>query len=133
MQVRNLDYREIFLALADPLRVRALRLLVTTGDEACLCEFVDTLQEPEYKLSRHLKALKQSGLTTSEKDGRWIYHRLAKRGPFLSRLFSAVMEIPDDGTFAEDLKRFRGRKKLRKNGRCRTGIQTQKLTGGRKA
>jgi ArsR family transcriptional regulator len=132
MQIRNVDTREIFLALADPLRIRVLRLLAATDDEACLCELVDTLQEPEYKLSRHLKTLKQSGLLSSERDGRWIYHRILKNGSFRSRLLSVVMEIPDDGRFREDLARFQGRKKLRESGRCRSGIQTAKFAGGRK-
>ena len=53
-----------------------VRLLAVTKEELCLCEMVDSLLEPQYKLSRHLKILKQSGLLTAQKEGRWVYHRL---------------------------------------------------------
>ena len=58
----NIKPQEIFQALADPTRIRIVHLLAHTGEEACLCELVDSLMEPQYKLSRHLKILRQAGL-----------------------------------------------------------------------
>ena len=55
-----------------------MRLLAMTGEETCLCELVDSLLEPQYKLSRHLKIIRQAGLLTAEKEGRWVYHRLVQ-------------------------------------------------------
>ena len=69
----------IFQALSDPIRIRVIRLLNVTDEEACLCELVDSLLEPEYKLSRHIKILKSSGLLTARKDV--IFPR--KNGHFL--------------------------------------------------
>ena len=119
---------EVFQSLADPIRLRIVRLLAQTAEESCLCELVDSLLLPQYKLSRHLKILKQSGLLTAQKDGRWVYHRLVVGRPFLTHLYAAVSVLPDGkGEFAADLMRFRKRMRLRERGRCRVGIQTSKL------
>ena len=127
MHLVNLPPHHVFQALADPTRVRVVRLLAVTGEEACLCELVDSLHEPQYKLSRHLKTLKQAGLVSAEKEGRWIYHRLVET-IHLKRLYDAIKAIPDaGGVFSRDLKRFKHRMRLRERGRCRVGIQTERL------
>ena len=131
MHVVAVHATEIFQALADPTRLRIVRLLATTKEESCLCELVDSLREPQYKLSRHLKVLRQSGLLTAEKDGRWVYHRLVTGRTHLARLWAAIRAIPDtNGEFAADLARFRKRICLREDGRCRVGIQTPEFAVG---
>lgn len=128
MHIANVSPAEIFQALADLTRVRVVRLLAATKEEACLCEVVDSLLEPQYKLSRHLKILKQSGIVTAEKDGRWIYHGLVKGYPYLSRLYGAILAFPDrDQVFASDLERFEERMSLREDNRCRLGIQRREF------
>ena len=125
----NIKPQEIFQALADPTRIRIARLLARTGEEACLCELVDGLMEPQYKLSRHLKILRQAGLLTAVKDGRWVYQRLVQGVPHLDRLYDMLKEMPDsDSLFANDLANFQNRMCLREDGRCRVGIQTRALT-----
>jgi ArsR family transcriptional regulator len=100
----------------------------TTGDEACLCELVDSLLEPEYKLSRHVKVLKNSGFLTARKDGRWVYHRLVSGIPYLDALYETIRHLPDtDGAFKKDLGNFKKRLKLREDGRCQIGIQSKDL------
>ena len=64
MHLITVKPEEVFQALADRTRIRIMRLLVDTGEEICLCELVDSLQELQYKLSRHLKTLRQAGLLT---------------------------------------------------------------------
>jgi len=81
----------------------------------------DSLEEPEYKLSRHLKILRASGLLTAEKEGRWIYHRLVSGNPFLDLLYDSLRCLPaTDQSFREDISRFRKRIRIRSDGRCRT-------------
>ncbi|OHE61120.1 MAG: transcriptional regulator [Thiobacillus sp. GWE1_62_9] len=127
----NIKPSEVFQALADPTRIRIVRLLAETREEACLCELVDSLQEPQYKLSRHIKMLRQAGLLTTEKEGRWVYHRLVEGIPYLDRVHEALKALPDvDGLFARDLENFRRRMYLREAGRCRFGIQTPELAAG---
>lgn len=131
MHLVNVPAELIFQALADPTRVRALRVLAATGAEACLCELVDSLHEPQYKLSRHLKLLRQVGLLSAQKDGRFVYHRLVMRPGHLKRLAAMIRALPETPAFAADLRRFRQRMQLREAGRCRIGIQTPFLTATR--
>jgi len=119
---------QLFAALADQTRLRIVRVLAQTGEEACLCELVDSLLEPQYKLSRHVRQLRQTGLLSAEREGRWIYHRLVKRDAHLRRLYAAILSLPDpERMFEADVQRFRGRMCLREDGRCRVGIQTKHL------
>lgn len=119
----------IFQALSDPLRIRVIRLLTTTDEEACLCELVDSLLEPEYKLSRHIKILKSSGLLTARKDGRWVYHRLVNGVPYLESLYETINLLSDaDGFFKKDLSNFKKRMRIREDGRCQVGIISSDLS-----
>ncbi len=120
--------QQLFAALAEATRLLVVRLLAQTGEEACLCELVDSLLEPQYKLSRHLKELRQAGVLSAEREGRWIYHRLAKRERHLRKLYAVIRSLPDpDKAFQADEQRFRERICLREDGRCRVGIQTKRL------
>lgn len=129
MHTVTVKSQEIFQALADPTRIRIIRLLVETGEGACLCELVDSLLEPQYNLSRHMKVLRQVGLVSAEKDGRWVYHRLVLGVRYLELAYDMLRALPDaDGLFAQDLHNFRERMCLREGGRCRVGIQTASLS-----
>lgn len=121
----------VFQALGDPTRIRVVRLLVSTGEESCMCELVDSLLEPHYKLSRHVKSLRQAGLLSMEKSGRWVYHRLVNDVPYLLHLYEMVRALPDrERVFARDLQRFKARLCLREGGRCRLGIQAPEFAMG---
>jgi len=131
MHLINVYPAEVFQALADQTRLRIVRLLAVTKEESCLCEMVDSLLEHQYKLSRHLKILRQSGLLTTQKEGRWVYHRLVTGRPYLTRLYASIRVLPDvEGKYATDLGRFRKRMCLREAGRCRVGIQTPETSVG---
>jgi ArsR family transcriptional regulator len=123
MQIITIQPPTVFQSLADATRLRIMRLLASTDEEVCLCELVDSLQEPTYKLSRHLKILRQAGLLSSQKDGRWVYHRLVSDSSYLDLLVAALRALPDDGAYGEDLSRFEARMCLREGGRCRVGAQ----------
>ena len=128
MQLIKGPIETTFQALSDPTRLRVIRLLASTHEEACLCEFVDSLLEPQYKLSRHLKGLRQAGLLDAEKDGRWVYHRLVTGPDHLQSLFNIIATLPDpDGVYEADLERFRQRLCHREGGRCRVGVLTDAL------
>lgn len=124
----TIEPQEIFQALSDGTRLRIARLLAQTGEEACLCELVDCLIEPQSNVSRHLKVLRQAGLLSAVKDGRWVYHRLVRDVAYLEHLYAMLTALPDsDGVFAEDLAHFQNRMSMRESGRCRISIQTQSL------
>lgn len=125
MHVIDIPVENVFQALADPTRLRIMRLLAETGEEICLCELVDSLLETQYNLSRHLKVLRQAGLLGAAKEGRWVYHRLRAEEPAMPHLLKAIRALPDrKRVYATDLKRFRKRLCLREGGRCRVGIMT---------
>ena len=128
MQVIEVPIEDIFQALCDRTRLRIVRLLATTQEEACLCELVDSLLEPQYKLSRHLKVLRQVGLLTSEKEGRWVYHHLVSEPEHLKMMLKLIASLPDDeSTYADDVGRFNERLCHREEGRCRVGVLTKSL------
>jgi ArsR family transcriptional regulator len=63
-----------FKALSDPHRLRILDRL--RGGEHCVCELTDVLDAGQSLLSFHLKALKDAGLVTDRRDGRWMHYAL---------------------------------------------------------
>ena len=58
-----------FAALADPVRLRLLSLLATSGGAVCACDLVEPLGKTQPTVSHHLKVLREAGLVTSEKRG----------------------------------------------------------------
>lgn len=126
MQKLQVPHADVFKAVSDQTRIRILRLLALAGNEMCSCELVDSLLEPEYKISRHLKILKSAGLITAVKDGKWVYHGLNHDEKYQTLLQQTVIELPDHkAQFKNDLLRLKKRMKLRSEGRCVTGAQFQ--------
>jgi len=120
MHVLTIKPETMFQALADETRIRIIRLMVMSGEEVCLCEITDSLNEPQTKLSRHLKVLRQAGLLSAQKEGRWVYHRLVTGESHLDHLFSIIKGLPDiNERYATDLANFKTRLCLREDGRCK--------------
>ena len=116
----NVALHQLFQALSDPYRIRIIRLMLESKSELCLCELSEALEEPEYKLSRHIKILKSSGLISSVRDGKWIYHSLVRDESYLKLLYKAVSVFPDsESQLALDHMRFKKRMAIRESGRCR--------------
>jgi ArsR family transcriptional regulator len=63
-----------FKALSDPHRLRILDRL--RGGEHCVCELTDVLDAGQSLLSFHLKVLKEAGLVTDRREGRWMHYAL---------------------------------------------------------
>ena len=70
------DSTRLFQAFADPTRLRLLNLM--RGGERCVCELTEALDTSQPKISRHLAALRRSGLVQARKEGLWVYYRLTK-------------------------------------------------------
>lgn len=62
-----------FQALADPTRLAILHRL--GRGERCVCDLQDLLDAAQSRLSFHLRVLKEAGLITGRRDGRWSYYR----------------------------------------------------------
>lgn len=69
------DLAEVFAALADPVRLRLLSLIVDAG-EACGCDLEEPVGKSQPTVSHHTKVLAQAGLITGGRRGRWIWWRV---------------------------------------------------------
>ncbi|HRA51077.1 metalloregulator ArsR/SmtB family transcription factor [Actinotalea sp.] len=63
-------------AVADPVRWEILRTLATRP--ACVCRLAEHVPIAANLLSYHLKVLREVGLVTSAKRGRWVDYALAE-------------------------------------------------------
>src|ERR687891_435044 len=64
----------LFHALSDETRLSILQRL--RFGERCVCEMTDALDAAQSRLSFHLKVLKDAGLVTDRREGRWMYYTL---------------------------------------------------------
>lgn len=64
----------LFHALSDRTRLSILQRLRL--GERCVCDLTDALDAAQSRLSFHLRVLKDAGLVTDRKDGRWMYYTL---------------------------------------------------------
>ncbi len=94
------DIAAMFAAIADPTRLRLLRLLYR--QELCVCELMDALRLPQYTVSRHLRELRRVGLVEATRSGRWMHYRIgvaATRRPLhqdlLKLLDVHLRELPE--------------------------------------
>lgn len=65
----------LFHALSDATRLAILDML--KDGERCVCELQDELDAAQSRLSFHLRVLKDAGLVTDRKEGRWMYYTIA--------------------------------------------------------
>jgi ArsR family transcriptional regulator, arsenate/arsenite/antimonite-responsive transcriptional repressor len=64
-----------FKALADPTRIAIVNHL-SSADEVCVCNLVDSFELSQPTISHHLKLLREAGLVESTRRGTWAYYRL---------------------------------------------------------
>src|ERR1051325_2999649 len=88
----------VLAALADRTRLRLLNLMA--GGGGCVCFFVEVLDEPQPKISRHLGLLRRAGLVTARREAKWMHYSIAKpKHPTARRVFEqtldALREDPD--------------------------------------
>lgn len=64
-------------ALADPVRLRMVSMLLAApGGTSCGCDLEGPLGLSQPTVSHHLKVLREAGLVTGEKRGRWVHYRV---------------------------------------------------------
>jgi len=94
----------LFHALSDETRLEIMEML--RGGERCVCELVEELEAAQSRLSFHLRVLKDAGLVTDRKEGRWSYYTIVPE---------ALAELHD---MSVALQPSAQRRELRKAGRC---------------
>lgn len=64
----------LFSALSDETRLGIVEML--RDGERCVCDLQEAFGAAQSRLSYHLKVLKEAGLVTDRKEGRWSYYTL---------------------------------------------------------
>src|SRR6266702_946528 len=70
------DLVHLFAALADRTRLRLLNLM--NGREVCVCYFVEILKQSQPKISRHLAYLRNAGVVTARREGKWMHYSIER-------------------------------------------------------
>lgn len=84
------ELEKVFGALADRTRLRLLNLM--RGGEVCVCFFVDVLDEPQPKISRHLAFLRKAGLVSARREAKWMHYSIAQpKNETVRRVFEQTM------------------------------------------
>jgi ArsR family transcriptional regulator len=94
----------LFHALSDATRIAVLRML--RNGELCVCELQDELGAAQSRLSFHLRVLRDAGLVTDRREGRWSYYRIVPE---------ALAEVHD---LVVDLQPARGVLPIARTGAC---------------
>ena len=95
---------QLFHALSDETRLAILEML--RGGERCVCELQDDLEAAQSRLSFHLRVLRDAGLVSDRREGRWSYYSIVPE---------ALAEVHD---FAVALQPSKLRVLARSAGRC---------------
>ena len=118
-------------ALADPTRLRVIAAL--RQRELCVCELCDALETTQSTLSTHLTLLRDAGITSTRKHGKWVYYRLSdEAAPLIETFLRHFADATRDKRMHRDTDRLRQRLKLRENGCCSVGFTEDRVQQRRK-
>lgn len=98
---------EYFKALSDPIRLRLVVLIAWAG-EVCVCKLSQALEEPDFKISRHLKVLRSAGIVTARREGTWMHYSLTEPRHSLESCMQECFRecLNDNETVKADRERF---------------------------
>jgi ArsR family transcriptional regulator len=99
---------DLFKALSDPTRLRLAVLLARHG-EVCVCVMAEALDEPDFKISRHLRVLRSAGIVEARREGTWMHYRLAEPRTGLEACLQTCFRdcLKDHETALADTERLR--------------------------
>lgn len=110
-------------ALSDPTRVRVLHLLMQR--ECCVCELMDVLRISQVNASRYCNSLKDAGLLSMRKEGRWKHYSVDRDtcSPALRDMLEAVRRgAENDAECLEDRRRLAVAKRRSESDQMRGGV-----------
>ena len=97
-------------ALGHFARLRTVAML--RSGELCVCQITEVLKLAPSTVSAHLKELKQAGMVSERKDGRWVYFDLIDdegTGSWIEAALSALVNDPQieaDDQLVDELRRL---------------------------
>ena len=71
---------QLFKALSDETRL-SIVMLLREARELCVCDLCSATAESQPKVSRHMALLRESGLVSDRREGKWVYYRLSPTMP----------------------------------------------------
>lgn len=99
-------YEAVLKAVADPTRVRILKIL--EGGELCVCQVIAVIALGQSTISKHLFLLKSAGLVKDRRDRKWIYYSLDGKAasPYAARALRNLKGwLNDEAVVLKDLER----------------------------
>lgn len=90
----------LFQALSDETRLRIVQLL--SGGERCVCDLQEAVGAYQSRLSFHLKKLKDAGVVSDRREGRWVFYTLRSEALEEMRGFLAGVEPTGEPWAAAD-------------------------------
>jgi len=100
------EQTKIFKALADPNRIRIIKLLQQKS--LCVCEITELLKLAGSTVSQHLNVLKSVDIILESKDGRWVNYSINPKPaePITASILSMMhLWFNDDTVIKSDLKK----------------------------
>ncbi|MEX2583613.1 MAG: metalloregulator ArsR/SmtB family transcription factor [Gemmatimonadota bacterium] len=82
----------LFHALSDETRLRIVQRLAR--GERCVCDLQDAVGSYQSRLSFHLRKLRDAGVVSDRKEGRWVYYSIRPEALETMRAFLGEIE-PD--------------------------------------
>lgn len=100
------DLARLFAALSDPTRLRLLNLMA--GREVCVCYFVEILRLGQPKISRHLAYLRNAGIVSARREGKWIHYCIQRPDDVAANsiLDTVLASLADQPTMQADVARL---------------------------
>jgi DNA-binding transcriptional ArsR family regulator len=94
--------------------------------ELCVCQITEVVGLAPSTVSAHLKELKQAGLVTERKDGRWVYFSLAESENTRSWIDAALSPLTGDPQIETDDVLVAELRRLPVEELCRFGYEAAK-------
>ena len=90
------DFTRVTKALADPNRVRIIKIL--QHKTMCVCEIQAALTVSQPTVSKHLRILEDAGFISSNKDGLWVNYHLTDgaESPYVASLLGNLRHWLED-------------------------------------
>jgi len=111
-------------ALGHPARLRTVAML--RSGELCVCQITEVLKLAPSTVSAHLKELKQAGLVSERKNGRWVFFDLIDDEDTRSWTEAALSPLVDDPQIAADERLVDELRRLPVEDLCRFGYEAAK-------
>jgi ArsR family transcriptional regulator len=83
-------------------------VLLAKQGETCVCNLAAALDEPDFKISRHLGIMRSAGMVEARREGTWTHYKLAKARHRLEACLQACFRdcLAEHKTVKADLKRL---------------------------